>query len=115
MSGINDIWKSTDGKLPDEMIQAYLSGRLSEEEVREVELYLSEEGMESDAIEGLEGVSTNEVQDLAQRVNHKLHHELKREKYRNKKQFKDNKWGLIAVLIIIILCVLGYYVVALLG
>lgn len=111
MSDINDIWNNADGRLSDEKLKAYLAGTLSDEEVREVELYLSDEGMESDAIDGLADVTTEEVQELAKKVNHKLQHELKKEKYRHKKHYKDNKWGLIAVLIIIVLCILGYYMV----
>ncbi|MEZ5016783.1 MAG: hypothetical protein R2800_07010 [Flavipsychrobacter sp.] len=113
MSDINDIWSNADGLLSEEKLEAYLAGKLSEEEVREVELYLSDEGMESDAVDGLADMSSQEVQELTQKINHKLQYELRKEKYRHKKHYKDNKWGLIAVLIIIVLCILGYYILQL--
>ena len=55
MSGLNDILNNGKSMISQEQLIAYLEGRLSAEEQHDVELWLAEEGMESDALEGLVG------------------------------------------------------------
>src|SRR5690606_25169567 len=53
------------GKKPlaNQKIEDYLEGRLSPKEQWEIELWLSEEGLESDALEGLRQMSPQESKD----------------------------------------------------
>ncbi|MCD6062634.1 MAG: hypothetical protein K0R82_545 [Flavipsychrobacter sp.] len=111
MSGLDDILKNGDkGKLPEEMLQAYLEGRLSPEQQHEVEAWLAEEGMESDAVEGLKNLPPSETRHLVDRLNYDLRHELTKKK-RRRKAITDNQWAWLAVLIVLMLCVLGFVVI----
>ena len=110
MTDVNNIGQQGGG-IPEDMLKAYMEGRLPAEQQREVEARLAEEGMESDALEGLQEISLQESEAIASRINHKLQHELRTKKYRNKKLFTDNKWNWMAVLIVLLLCVLGFVVV----
>jgi anti-sigma factor RsiW len=111
MSDLNDIWNSGKGKLPEDMLQAYLEGRLSAEEKRKVELWLSEEGMESDATEGLKELPASETQKIVGKLNANLNKTLTAKRKRRAKAIKENKWGWIAVIVILLLCLLAYFII----
>ena len=62
MSELDDILKNGNkGKLPEEMLMAYLEGRLNPEQQREVEAWLAAEGMESDGVDGLKELPAAET------------------------------------------------------
>lgn len=111
MSDLNDIWNSRKGKLPEDKLQAYLEGRLSADESREVELWLSEEGMESDAAEGLKGLPAKETQKMVGKLNAQLNATLASKRKRRTKAIQENKWGWIAVVVVLLLCLLGYIII----
>lgn len=111
MSELDDILNNDNkGKLPEELLQAYLEGRLSPEQQREVETWLSEEGMESDAVEGLKELPARDTKQLVDRLNYNLHHELAKKKRRHS-TIKDNQWAWLAILVVLMLCVLGFVVI----
>ncbi len=107
----NDILGDASGNISEDKLKAYLDGSLSPAEQREVEEALSIEGMESDAVEGLQELSASDTELLTERINYKLQHQIKKEKYRNKRLYSDQKWTLLAVIIIILLCLIGYYII----
>lgn len=109
MSEPNNI--SGKGQLTDEQLLAYLEGKLSVEEQRRVEELLSEEGAESDAIDGLVAIQTEEVKHLASRINYKLKNDLRKQNRTRRNYYTDNKWGWLAVLIVLLLSVLAYVVI----
>jgi len=97
--------------LPEDKLIAYLEGKLSAEEQREIEALLADEGMDSDALEGLKEISTDETKQLASDINYKLQLDLKKKRRKKRKPFEDNGIGWMAVLLILVLCVLGYMVI----
>lgn len=101
--------------LPEDKLVAYLEGRLSPEEQREVEALLGDEGMESDAIEGLQQLKMEEARQLAAQINYKLQAELRPARRKPRGYFADNKWAWMAVLIILLFAVLGYVLVKMAG
>ncbi|WP_276131820.1 hypothetical protein [Polluticoccus soli] len=115
MSGLDDILNNGHkGKLPEEMLQAYLEGKLGPEQQHEVEKWLAEEGMESDAVEGLKELPAREAKQLVDRLNYDLRHELGK-KTRRHSAIKDNQWAWLAILIVLMLCVLGFVVIKMMG
>ena len=88
---------------------AYLEGRLSVAEQHEVELWLSDEGMESDAIEGLKQISPDETKKAV----HRLDHALKRRLARRNQKDRLNATGHItwmAIGLILLICIVAYLV-----
>lgn len=113
MADQHDISQYDKGHLPEDKLMAYLEGRLSPAEQREVEALLAEEGMESDALEGLQQLPADKTRRMAERINYRLHHDLKKNRHRGRKGFTDNKWGWVAVLLILALAVLAYIIIRL--
>ncbi len=108
----------TDGKnsaLPDDVLEAYLSGKLTPEKQREVEEMLSEQGMESDAMEGLRTLPAEQTKETVERINYALKIQIGKGKRKRRTLFTDTKWAWVAVLIILLLCLLAYGVMMLLA
>lgn len=115
MSTQDNISSQGPNRLTDEQMMAYVEGRLSAEEQRQVEAWLSEEGMESDALEGLQQLKTGDATQLATRINYKLQNDLRRNRRTRRNHFADNKWGWIAVLVILLLAILAFVVIKVAG
>lgn len=110
MSNTGNIWNNNNDAPGADELQAYLEGRLDAEHTRKVEEWLSEEGMESDAIEGMQSLSAKDSEQLTQRINYRLKHDIRKQTHRSNKMFADNKWSWLAVLIICLLVILAYFV-----
>lgn len=101
------------GNLPQDKLLAYLEGKLSPAEQREVEALLTDDGMDSDALEGLNSMSVSDAKILASRIDYKLQYDLKKKRSRKRSHFADNKWAWLAVMFILIMAVLGYMMIKL--
>ncbi len=97
-------------RLSEERLQAYLEGRLSPKEQHEVELWLSEESMESDAVEGLKDARPEETRKAVSKINHGLAKKLGERRRRRRKPVGNSTWTLVAIVMIILLCVVAYMV-----
>lgn len=100
-------------RLTEAELLAYLEGRLSAADARRVEELLSEEGMDSDAAEGLMELPIAETEAMVQQLNLKMQRQLKGRRQRRKQD--TQLWTWVAVLIILILIAAGYYLLHLLG
>jgi len=110
MSELNDILSDGHGRLPEDKLMAYLEGKLSPEEQHEVEAWLAEEGMESDALEGLQQLAPEETRQSAARLNNELRKMISSKKERRKKQIRNTPWSWTAILVILLLAILAYIV-----
>jgi hypothetical protein len=113
MNGKGNIFGKENGNIPEEKLLAYLEGRLSAEEQHEVEEFLADEGMESDALEGLEQLDKQERRETVQYLNIQLQRSLTERKRQRKGFYKDNKWTMLAIFIVLFLIVLAYIVLRL--
>ncbi|MES2703443.1 MAG: hypothetical protein V4649_12440 [Bacteroidota bacterium] len=96
--------------LPEDKLMAYLDGRLSPAEQHEIEQWLAEDGMESDAIEGLATIHAGEAKSSISRINHKLRKELVSKK-RKRRSLKTDQFTWVAIGIILLLVIAGYLVI----
>ncbi|MDR3680484.1 MAG: hypothetical protein P4L41_11005 [Flavipsychrobacter sp.] len=114
MSELNDIGQPNRGNrkdgLPEERLIAYLEGKLTPAEQHEVEQWLAMEGMEGDALEGLQNIPAVEARTTVNRLNHQLQNTINYKK-RKRRQIADNKWAWMAIIVILLLAVLGYLVI----
>ncbi len=110
MADVNNILH--DDELKDEQLMNYLQGNLSDEERHDIEAQMLEDDFTNDAVEGLETV-TNKAQlpTYVEQLNRQLQKNITTNKKRKaKRQLKDNPWIIIAICIVLVICVLGYYV-----
>ena len=107
-----DILATDDGKLTDEDLLRYLHNNLSEPEKNKFEKKVTG-SFESDAIDGLKLIKDRAgLQNHVHQLNQKLPKLLRQKKYwSRKKQFKDLQWTLLAIIILLFLCIMGYVVI----
>ena len=111
MSDYKDILSPEDGRpLSEEQLLAYLEGSLSDEERRAVELQLSAEGMESDAIEGLQTLSPEDSKAMKLRLNAGLQQTLHKKRPK-RRGIEGQSWTWIAIVVILLLAAVCYAVV----
>ncbi len=96
--------------LTEDKLLRYLDGKLSAAEQHEVEEWLADEGMESDALEGLHTVAPDETKQSVARLNHQLRKTLHTKKPRRRPP-PTNYYTLIAVVVILVLVIVAYFVV----
>lgn len=114
MNDLQQIWQDDNepGKgIPDELLLAYLEGRLKGEELRKVELLLAAEGLESDAVEGLQALPATDAREITSRLNKQLQQTLNKKKKRRRRDMPDQKWSWLAILIILGLALACYAVI----
>jgi hypothetical protein len=103
---------SGNGRLSDELLQRYLENNLTEEERHEVEKAMLEDPMLEEAMEGLSGKSTPEVQGAVHDINKELRkHIAKRSRLRKRKGISDQSVTYYAIILILLLCVIAYLLV----
>ncbi|MBL7682220.1 MAG: hypothetical protein JNK00_02575 [Flavipsychrobacter sp.] len=110
MSQQDNIWNHNNTKLTNELLTAYLEGKLTAEQQHDVETWMSEFGMEADALEGLQTIPTNESREITNKLNHELQLQLRKKPRRRTKAITDNKWAWAAIAVVLLLCVLAYIV-----
>jgi len=100
-------------QLTDAKLLAYLEGSLPPDEQRQIELWLADEGMESDAIEGLKELDIDDTKRSVHRLNRKLKGGMLRRKRRNGPGTDLNI--IAAILLVLLFAVLAYVVIRVVG
>jgi hypothetical protein len=96
--------------LSDEKLMAYLEGKLTPAEQRDVEKWLADEGMESDALEGLNMLSSTETRIAVGKLNHKLRKNLLN-KGKRRKPLKTEYVTWAAIIFTLLLAISVYLVI----
>jgi anti-sigma factor RsiW len=111
MSDFKDIWNEGEGgaKLTDEQLMAYLEGRLPEDERHAVEAILSSEGMESDALEGLQSLDPSEAKGMKHYLNTELQKSLGKNR-RKRRGLESQQWNVTSVVILLLLILICFAV-----
>jgi len=102
-----DTGNHASNRLSEEILIAWLDGSLSPAEQHEVEQWLADEGMESDALEGLRSLKPAETKKSVKKLNHRLRKTLLHKKHSRRKANADYfTW--IAIAIVLLLAVVAY-------
>jgi hypothetical protein len=106
---LKDILNEDDDLKNDELLK-YLQGDLSKDEQHEVEKQMASSDFVSDAMEGLQQIpNKRSIDDYVNELNRQLQKQVSAKKQRKeKRKLKDNQWIIIAVVIVLGFCILGY-------
>lgn len=96
----------------DDALMDYLAGDLTPDEQREIEQWLSDEGMESDAVEGLQMMDAGETRHSVHRINHQLRKTL-HNKNNRRRGVKTDQTTIIAIGVILLLAIVAWLVIRL--
>jgi len=112
MEDITNIWDIED-ELNEDQLMDYLKGKTSGEDAHLVEKQMADSDFINDAVEGLQAFSSPKKLDrYVHQLNKKLQQQLDAKKTRKeKREIKHLPWIILAVILILVLCVLGYVVI----
>ena len=108
-----DILSNSNKDIDNQKLMDYLSGKLTGEALHEVERSMADNEFLNDAVEGLQQISNKkDMQAYVDQLNASMQKTLEKKKNRRlKRRLKEEPWGILAVIIIIVLCVLGFIVI----
>ncbi len=109
-----NILSDSNKDIDNQKLMDYISGKLSEEAKHEVEQWMIDNPFFDEAVEGLEQAGdAKKVQSSVDHINKQLLKYLQqRKKRKEKRQIMFNGWAYVAVVIILLLAVLVYFVIS---
>jgi len=111
MEDLNNIWNADD-ELNDDQLLNYVKGDSMGEDAHAVERKMADSSFVNDGVEGLQQFSSTEkINAYVQDINEDLRHNLAGKKIKKKKGIVNLSWEIIALIMVILLCILGYVVI----
>src|ERR1700753_4003639 len=106
-----NILSNSNKDIDNQQLMDYLSGKLSGEELHDVEKSMADNEFLNDAIEGLQQLQRSgnkkDVQSYVDELNASMQKSLSQKKQRRlKRQLKEEPWGMIAIVVVITLCII---------
>jgi anti-sigma factor RsiW len=108
-----NILSNSNKDIDNQQLMDYLSGHLSPEQLHEVERSMADSEFMNDAVEGLQHITDKkDLQVYVDELNAAMQKSLQKKKLRRqKRRLKDEPWGVVAVVLVILLCIIAYIVV----
>jgi len=108
-----NILSNTNKDIDNQQLMDYLSGHLSGEQLHEVERSMADSEFMNDAVEGLQHISDKKDLKLyVDELNAAMQKSLQKKKLRRqKRRLKDEPWGIVAIVLIILLCIIAFVVI----
>jgi len=108
-----NILANSNKDIDNQLLMDYLSGKLSGEALHELERSMADSEFLNDAVEGLQQVGNKkDMQAYVDQLNASMQKTLEKKKQRRlKRRLREDPWALLAVILVIVLCVLGYIVI----
>jgi hypothetical protein len=112
VANLKDILNEDDD-LRDEDLLKYVQENLSREEEYKVEKQIADSDFVSDAVEGLQSIQNKRsIEQYVDELNRQLRKQVSVKKRRKeKRKWKEERWIIISVVIVLLLCILAYAVV----
>jgi hypothetical protein len=111
-----NIWNGDNNSFNNQKLIDYVNGKLSADEKHEVEKWMADNDIVNDAVEGLQNI--REKKDLplyVEELNKHLHEQLQKKKEsRSKTKIKEYPWIYFAVALILLLCIIGFFILRML-
>ena len=110
---LKDILSNLHSEVDQEALLKYLEGKLSAEEQHEIEKNTMEDAFETDALEGLQNFKNkNDINSVVEQLNRDLKKKTeKKKKWVHRREAKLESWLLIAILLILAIAVISYFVI----
>jgi hypothetical protein len=111
MNDLKNILDEEDQPISEEMLRRYLAGELHGDALHAVERQIADSSFMNDAVEGLHSMSPSRLDEYVKELNQNLHDQLAEKRHRKEdRSVKGLPLILFAVVLILLLCILGYVV-----
>jgi hypothetical protein len=97
----------------DKKLMEYLNEQLSKQESHDLEALMADDPFVNDAVEGLAEFSNKKSLDVyVEQLNRDLQKQLdKKKKRRVKRKLPDQQWTYVAVVVLLLICIIAYFVI----
>jgi len=108
-----NILSNTNKDIDNQQLMDYLSGHLSGEQLHAVERSMADSEFMNDAVEGLQHISDKkDLKGYVDELNAAMQKNLKKKKLRRqKRRLKDEPWGIVALVLVILLCIIAFVII----
>ena len=108
-----NILSDNNKDIDNQKLVEYLSGRLSGADKHEIEQLMADSDFMNDAMEGLEHIKDKkDIQPYIDQLNKTLQGLLEKKKIRReKRRLKEYPWIYFTLVLVILLCIVGYFVI----
>lgn len=110
-----NILANSNKDIDNQQLMDYLSGKLSGEDLHELERSMAGDEFLNDAVEGLQQVKNpRNMQSYVEELNAAMQKSLGKKKNRRQRlrnRLKDEPWTILAVIIVVALCIVAYVVI----
>jgi len=112
-SDLINILSQSNKDIDNQKLMDYLSGKLSGQEMHEVEKLISGNSFMNDALEGLENISDKKkLQVYVDQLNKALHQQLESRKInRERKKIKESPWIYFAIILVLLICIVAFLII----
>lgn len=106
-----NIWNADD-EINDDELMKYINKKSSDNEQHNIQSKMNDSSFISDAVDGLEQFSSSQkINNYVENLNTGLHKKLKDKSSKRKRGIKSLSLEIVSIVIIIVLCILGYVVI----
>jgi hypothetical protein len=108
-----NILTNSNKDIDNQKLMDYVSGKLSGMEKHEIEKSIIDSEFLNDAVEGLGNIQDKQkLQEYIEHLNKGLQNHLEKKKMRReKRRIKEYPWIYFTIALILLLCVIGYFVI----
>ena len=108
-----NILANSNKDIDNQQLMDYLSGKLSGEALHELERSMADNPLLNDAVEGLQQLKNKkDMQAYVDELNAAMLKSLdKKKKRRLRRRLRDDPWTYLAIILVLALCLIGYYLV----
>ena len=112
-----NILSNSNKDIDNQKLMDYLSGKLSDQEKHEVEMWMVDNDFENEALEGLQQMGSNKkLEGYVDQLNKELSTYIKDKKNRReKRKIETGFWSYIAIAFILIIVVIAYVIIKKMG
>ena len=110
---LKDILSHLHSEVDQEALLKYLEGKLSAQEQHELEKNTLDDSFEADALEGLQDISNKaKIASIVEQLNQDLKKKTeKKKKLPHRREVKVEPWLLIAIIIILLIAIISFFVI----
>lgn len=110
-SELVNILSESNKDIDNQKLMDYLSNKLNKAEAHDIEKQMADSGLVNDAVEGLQNFKQGNALQFASQLNAELQKQLhKKKSKRNRQLFKDKAWIYFAVLLVLIIILITFFI-----
>lgn len=112
-----NILSNSNKDIDNQKLMDYISGKLSGKDKHEVEQWMIDNNFESEALEGLQGLThKKDLQLYVDQLNRELNQYLQLKKHkRDRRKIKEIPWSYVAIILVLLFIIITYFLLQKLG